>query len=149
MYDKWRFIAIFSGVWALIGIVFFIIGTSIRRNRKKKERICTSQTYGKVVDLVRRESRDSDGNYSASWHPVFEYHIGGSTFLKESNFGRSQAKFAIGQIVDIYYDPENPNQFYVPEETLPNTLGTIFAAVGIVAILVAVTVAFVVMRFIP
>ena len=149
MYDKWRFIAIFSGVWALIGIVFFIIGTSIRRNRKKKVQRCTSHTYGKVVDLVRRESRDSDGNYSSSWHPVFEYRIGGLTFIKESNFGRSQAKFAIGQNVEIYYNPENYNEFYVPEETLPNTLGVIFAAVGIVAFLVAVSAAIVVLRFIP
>ena len=149
MYDKLRFIAIFSGTWALIGVVFFIIGTSIRRNRKKKVQRCTSHTYGKVVDLVRRESRDSDGNYSSSWHPVFEYRIGGLTFVKESNFGRSQAKFGIGQNVDIYYDPDNYNDFYVPEETLPNTLGIIFAAVGVVAIVVAIAAAVIALRVVP
>ena len=138
MYNKWRFIALFSGIWGFVGLVFFIIGAAMRASRKRKEENCTSQTYGKVVDLVRRESHDSDGGYSSSWHPVFEYRIGGMTFVKESNFGSSQAKFAIGQDVEIYYNPDNYNEFYVPGEKLPRLIGTIFTIVGVVAILVAV-----------
>ena len=146
MLDKWRFIAIFSGIWALVGVVFFVIGTAMRANRKRKEENCTSRTWGTVVDLVRRESRDSDGTYSASWHPVFEYHIGGMTFIKESNFGSSQAKFAIGQNVEIYYNPGDYNEFYVPGEKLPKLIGTIFTAVGVAAILVAVIAAIIVLK---
>ena len=33
-------------------------------------------TYGKVTDIVRHQSYDSEGRYSSSWHPVIEYHIG-------------------------------------------------------------------------
>lgn len=146
MNNKWAFIAAFSGIWGLVGVVFFIVGRAILKRRRKREINCTSQTYGKVVDLVRRESRDSDGNYSSSWHPVFEYRIGGLTFVKESSFGRSQAKFAIGQNVEIYYNPEDYNEFYVPGETTPKLIGTVFTAVGAVAILVAVVAAVIALK---
>jgi hypothetical protein len=132
------FIIIFSGIWALLGIIFLIIGIVMIENRKKKEIRCTLKTYGKVKDIVRRQSYDSDGNYSHSWNPVFEYKIGELTFIKESNYGSSQSKYAIGQDVEVYYNPEDYNDYYITDEMLPVTIGTIFTVVGIVAIIISI-----------
>ena len=55
-----------------IGGLLFLIGIGILINRKKKEKNCTEITYGKVTDVVKKQSYDSDGGYSSSWHPVFE-----------------------------------------------------------------------------
>lgn len=106
------------------------------KSRKRKEIECTSKAYGKVTDVVRHQSYDSDGRYSSSWHPVFEYNIGELKFIKESSYGRSQSKYAIGQEVEVYYNPEDYNDFYIAGETLPRTIGTIFTIVGIVAIII-------------
>lgn len=138
MSDKLMFIIIFSGIWAVIGFIFFIIGIVMLNNRKKKEINCTSKTYGKVTDIVRRQRYDSDGGYSSSWHPVFEYNIGELKFIKESPYGSSQSKYAIGQDIEVYYNPENYNEYYISGDTLSKTLATIFTIVGIGAIIVAI-----------
>ena len=75
MNDTLKFVIIFSGIWIIIGVIFFIIGVAMIRNRKRKEIKCTSKTYGKVIDIVRHKSYDSDSGYTYSWHPVFEYNI--------------------------------------------------------------------------
>lgn len=138
MSDTLKFAIMFSGVWALIGLVFFIIGIVMIMNRKKKEINCTLKTYGKVIDIVRRQSHDSDGGYSSSWHPVFEYSVGELKFIKESPYGSSQSKYAIGQDVEVYYNPGNHHEYYIVGETLPKTLATIFTIVGIAAIVIAI-----------
>ena len=141
------FILIFSGTWFLVGAVFFIIGTALRRNQKKKELNCTMRTWGKVIDIVQRSSRDSDGGYSTSLHPVFEYTIGTLRFVKESSYGSSQPKYAIGQSVEVYYDPADYHSYYIPGDALPKRLATVFTAVGAAAIAVAIVSAVLIPRF--
>lgn len=136
MNETLRFVIIFSGIWILVGIIFFIIGIAMLKNRKRKEINCTSKTYGKVTDIVRHQSYDSNGGYNSSWHPVFEYNIGELKFIKESLYGGSQSKYAIGQDIEVYYNPEDYNDFYISDETLPKTIGTIFTIIGIVAIII-------------
>ena len=138
MHNILMFVIIFSGIWALIGFIFLIIGIAIHNNRKKKEINCTSMTYGKVTDIVRHQSYDSDGGYSSSWHPVFEYNIGKLKFIKESIYGSFQSKYAIGQDIEVYYNPEDYNEYYIAGDTLLKTLATIFTIVGIGAISIAI-----------
>ena len=149
MNDPTTFVAIFCGIWALVGAVFFTIGTAMRRSRKKKEMNCTMRTWGRVIDIVPRTSRDSDGGTSTSLYPVFEYTIGSMRFVKESFYGSSRPKFAIGQPIEVYYDPADYHSYYIPGDPLPKKLAAIFTAVGVAAIAVAVIVAVVVLCFIP
>lgn len=142
MDNKLMFIIIFSGIWGLIGIIFFMIGIGILRNRKKKEINCTSKTYGKVKDIVRQRNYDLDNDYSTySWYPIFEYNIGELKFVKQSSYGSSTTKYVIGQDVEIYYNPDDYNDYYIAGESLPRTLGKIFTIVGVVAIIIAIFVA--------
>ena len=66
MSDTGFFVIMFSGSLGLIGIIFLIIGIIMNNNRKKIEMNCTSVTSGKVNDIVKHESRDTDGGYSSS-----------------------------------------------------------------------------------
>ena len=148
MSDTTLFVTIFSGVWGLVGIIFFTIGIVILKRQKNKIVNCTAKTYGKVIDIVRRTSHSNDG-YSYSWHPVFEYEIGGLQYIKESSYGSTQPKFAVGQDIEIYYNPQDHHEFYVAGDTLPRTLGIIFTCVGIVLIIVALLVAVLMMHLKP
>ena len=130
-------IAIVAGIFGLIGIIFFIIGTFLIINRKKKEKNCTSKTYGKVIDIVKVRYNDVGKGYSYMWHPVFEYNIGNQKLIKQSAYGRTECKYAVGQNVEIYFNPENYNEYYVAGETVPKTLGIIFTCVGIALIIIS------------
>lgn len=149
MKNPLTFVLIFSGTWLLVGTVFFVIGIALLRNRRKKELNCTSRTYGRVVDMVMRQSHDSDGGYHSSLHPVFEYTVGALTYVKESSYGSSNPKFAIGQTVEVCYDPRNCHDYYIAGETLPKTLAKIFIAVGAAAMAVAVISAALILYFQP
>ena len=141
MSDISMFVIIFSGIWTLIGAIFLIIGIAMYYNNKRKKVNCTSSTYGKVTDIVRHQSYDRDGGYSSNWHPIFEYNVGELKFIKESPYGSSQSKYAIGQNVEVYFNPENYNEYYIAGDTLPTKLAKIFIFVGIGAIVMAATVA--------
>ncbi len=58
--------------------------------------------------------------------------------ILESACGSSQSKYAIGQEVEVYYNPEDYNEYYIAGDTLPKTLAIIFTIVGIVAIMIAI-----------
>ena len=139
---------IFSGITLLLGIIFLTVGIVVTKKIKNKEINCTSKTVGKVIDIVKRRYGSGMDNYdySYSWHPVFEYKIGELTYTKESVYGNSQPKYAVGQDVEIYYNPENHNEFYVGGDKTSKTLGTIFTIVGITLIVIAVCI-FLMFRF--
>ena len=132
------FMLIFSGACGLIGIIFLIIGIVILNNVKKKEKNCTSKTVGKVVDVVRHENYSTNGGYSSSWHPVIEYNIGDLKYKKESIYGSAESKYAIGQDIEVCYNPKDNNEYYIKGDTLPKTLGTIFTIIGIGIMIIAV-----------
>ena len=140
MDDLLTFIIIFCGIGSLLGIIFSIVGISVLNSRKRKEKICTSKTFGKVNNLIRHEDYSSDGSSISNWHPIFEYNIGELKFIKESIYGNSQAKYAIGQTVELYYNPEDYNEYYVPSETLPKKLGKIFTIVGLTLLCICILV---------
>lgn len=108
------------------------------KNRKKKEIKCILKTYGKVIDIVKHQKSDSNGRYTFSWYPVFEYNIAELKFIKESLYGSSQPNYAIGQEVEVYYNPEDYNDFYIAGEALPKNIDTIFTIIGSTVIIVGV-----------
>lgn len=138
MSDTIMFAIMFSGIWSLVGIIFFIVGIVMLNKTKKKELNCTSKTYGKVTDIVRHQSYDRHGRYSSSWHPVFEYNIGELKFIKESPYGSSESKYAIGQNLEVYYNPKDYNEYYIAGDTTPKTLAIILTIVGVSALIIAI-----------
>lgn len=125
------------GIVTLVGIMFFIIGLAMLNNRMKKEKNCTVKTNGKVIDIVKEKSNDTQG-YTYYFHPVFEYNIGELKFVKKSSIGTSEQKYAIGQDVEILYNPENYHEYYVVGDNKQKRLAIIFTIVGIIVIIISI-----------
>ena len=123
------FLIIFPGIWALVGVIFTAIGVGITSNRKRKEQRCTICTQGTVVDVARRVSYDENHHRSEAWYPVFSYYAGGRQIEQESRFGGGRPQFTVGQTVELYYDPDKVDRYYVAGETFPKLLGRIFETV--------------------
>ena len=139
------------GIFFFIGIIFSCIAFGMGRARSKKKNLCTALTVGKVVDIRRVVSHDSDGSGSATWHPTFEYYVNGHTIIKNSSFGSTKSAFYIDQPVTIHYNPSNPDMYYVEEERVSLLLIRIFGGVGILLIVLAIAipiVCFYLLRFV-
>ena len=131
------FKVLFSGIFGLVGAIFLAIGIFILRGQRRKLQRCTSRTWGKVTDLI--EHRDRDGK--RFWHPVFEYTVGDRKYIKESGYGSSPSRFAIGQNVVVYFNPNDFEDYFAEGETAPDLLGKIFTAVGAVLLVIGIAAA--------
>ena len=107
-------IFILAGAWGIIKMIL---------NRKK----CTEYVEAEVIGI--NVSRDSDG--SVSRYHVFGYSFGGNDYRSESSLSSSFCRFHAGDRVELYVDPDNPEDFYCPKETIHKViLYLIFCGVG-------------------
>ena len=118
----------------LVGIIFAIAGGIIFVKEVLKRKKCNVSTNGTVIDIARDESRDSDGNIKITLHTIFEYNVSGNIYVKKSNFGSSNCKYHIGQEVEILYNAEKPDEYYVKGSFGSMILGAIFMICGIILI---------------
>ncbi len=136
---------LFPGIFLFIGLIFIAISAGVGRSRAQKRERCTAQTVGKVADMRRVSHSDSDGRTSYSWNAVYAYRANGTQYEKLSSFGTAQPKFEPGQSVVVFYDPEDPDSYYVEEENWGKLL-RIFGVVGVLLILIGTAAFFLIRR---
>lgn len=130
------------GLLLLIGIIFLSIGLGVNYNRKKKIRECTEITKGKVVDIVKRcyGNGHIDEPESYMFHPVIEYSVNNEKYVKTHAYGAVPSKYEVGQEVEIHYNPENCEKYYIEGEKNQKTLGIVFTIAGSIIIFAGILV---------
>ena len=88
------------GVWLLIKFIFLRIK-------------CKYQVEA-IVDGYKEETSD-DGIFC---YAIFSYSFDGKSYVKNSKLPASKSKFQEGSYVKLYIDPESPDNFYCPKETV-------------------------------
>lgn len=119
----------------IMGVVFggFSIGMKISAANKKN--VCTQKTWGTVTDIIKSEIAGNIGEAPMiTWNPIFTYEANGQKISKRSNYGGAQQDFYLNQRVTVYYNPENPNEYYVQEEQV-SKIQTIFLIVSLALLL--------------
>ena len=105
----WIFGGIIISVYFIAGIYYL--------NRYKKEKKYTSKTHGKIIDSIRKTERyyDVDGNSTTKryWYFLCEYYVNGEKCVRQTNIGTFTHKYKIGQVVTIYYNPDNCHEAYI------------------------------------
>ena len=130
------FYLVFCGGWAAVGAIFWGIGlTMTLRGRKKRSR-CIERVWGRVADIL--PNRSSEGGTTLT--PLVEYETPQGLMRQCSPYSSSRCRYAIGQQVGVWYDPEDPSLWYLEGETTGRLLSVIFTVVGIVCLAVALTV---------
>lgn len=123
----------FSG----IGLLFFLIGLVFKICSDKRYKAATATTTATVVDTVRRLRRNnSDYNY----YPVYEYFVQEKMYRIRSAIGSSPCVFKTGDVVEIRYNQENPNQYYIPrEKKLKDIIAGVFVICGVVILILGIS----------
>lgn len=138
-YFFYLYIAI--GITSILGIIFLCIGLGIKNNKKRKIANCSSSTKGKVIDIVKRFY--GDGIHDSAgymYHPKIEYNVNEQEYVKISNFGTNPSKYEIGQEVEIHYNPDKCDMYYIEGDNTQKKLETIFTVVGSIVLIMAVLV---------
>jgi hypothetical protein len=139
-------------------VVLFLFYIAFRSSRKADVSKDWPTTMGRVITATveQRRSSSSEGGYSTSHYPqvIYEYTVNGQKYMgSKINFGmevgygwagmaeRIIAKYPVGGMVQVYYDPGDPIQAVLERSSGSSSKILIGVAVVILVIL-GVTVAF-------
>ena len=128
------FVAIFSGTFGLLGLIFLGVGVGITTAQNKKRSLCTAYADGTVGT--------AQGQFgSAGVRAVYEFTVDGKPMQYFSSYSGSGG-LLVGQPVRVYYDPANVGRVYIEEDSRQlRLLARIFAILGSVFSIIAIFVA--------
>ena len=126
---------IFTGIlFLLVGIVFIFAGIVAMNQGNSLEKRCTQETIGKVVEVICERSYNSNENeFTYTYYPVIEYQVGDRTISQKSRSGQYPPKYTVGEQVEIYYNPNNVEEYIIKGDSTAKYLGIGFIVVGSIA----------------
>ena len=137
MSDKLNFIFVFSGFWFMFGLIFLTLGIFLSDANDKKKKKCTAKTNGIVSDIYV----STEGVRSTGLFPIFKYTVNSLTYVERYTHSSFPSRFAVGQEVEICYNPENPHEFYIPGDKSPKFIKRVLYFFGIMFITLAIILA--------
>lgn len=121
----------------IVGVALFVVGCISCFDRINNKKRCTELVKGEVVDFTLYESLDRDAP-SDSYAPVFRYTYQGTEYTHKGKSYSGKENLFVGKKVDIYVDPFDPSNIYVPEYKVEKKAGIGLVIVGAIVILVSV-----------
>lgn len=127
-----------------VGAIFCFLGVLFLILRKKTWR-CTEKTEGKIVDMCVNAYRYNNGVSELGIHvkiggsqignryPVYSYYVNGREYRRANSvsFDMGSVRRMINKTVDVYYNPEKPEQSNMGTVNAFLLIGTIFTCLGI------------------
>ncbi|MDE5778010.1 MAG: DUF3592 domain-containing protein [Lachnospiraceae bacterium] len=133
---------LFKVMFFLMPIGFFISGFFMLRYSlkvKKRKEDCSVAAKGTIVKVIKEYNRLGDTTSRHIYYPVYEYMANGEQITVKSKEGLFSSKvYQVGTQVELYYNPQNTEQIYVPSDKAGSRvqtgffwggLGFLFAAV--------------------
>ncbi len=122
------------GIFVLVGIIFWGISLLFAKLEQRKAMRCTEKTTAVV-----------EGFFNGA--PCYRYTVGDEAISVKSIYSSTLRSLRVGQIVDLYFDPQNPSRYYVPEEPIAGCLIKIFHWTGVGLIVVGCVIMWLMGRF--
>lgn len=125
---EWRFAVtgparfwILSLLFITVSVIFGVIAPAMTVEDASRY---TGHTSGTVIRHVER-----DEGYL---YPVLEFSTAGKTFTVESREGSKPASHRAGDRVEVSFDPQNPADFRIADNTALQSLPLIFRFIGVI-----------------
>ena len=93
-------------------ILFILIGTLGITMYFGLKRRCTKKVKAKIVEISGIKGKNDDGGEECIGYPVYEYTVDGQIYTKRLIASMGKNGHDINTEVDIYYNPNNPEEFY-------------------------------------
>ena len=114
------------------------LGTFILVSGNKLAKVCTEETTGTIVGILREEETDSEGYTSIVYTPQIEYEVGEQLVTAKGNGSSNASDHKIGEQVDILYNPNNAEEYMIKGDNASNIGGIIWIVLGVIILLVGI-----------
>lgn len=122
-------------IFICVGVIFIVVGIVVIMQGNSLKKRCTEETIGTVVELIREVDSDNKSTY----FPIIEYKTRDRIISQKSKSGQNPPEYKEGEQVEIYYDPNNVQDYIIKGDSTSNfvgilsiVLGTIVVAVGFI-----------------
>lgn len=120
------------GIGSLIGVVLSIISTNSFISKSEI-------TNGRIIDIIARTSRDSDGNTTRSRYPVIQFENKDGSIVEFESSSATSGGITIGETVEVRYLPSNPKNARISSSFMDmwgltvflGLFGVVFAGLGV------------------
>ena len=122
----------------IIGIIAIGLGIFIMISGSRLAKVCTEETTGTVVGILREEETDSEGYTSIVYTPQIEYKVGEQLVSVKGNGSSNASDHTVGEQVQIMYNPNNVEEHMIKGDNSSNIGGTIWIVLGVIILLAGV-----------
>lgn len=112
----------------IIGLVFFSFGLFNLLAYMKLTKNCPSTADATIIEFKKVPTRRAMYTY----YPVYSYTVDGVEHTIKSKTGKSSWKFHVGDIIQLKYNPNNPNIYYVPSDKTRYLISFGAIAIGVI-----------------
>jgi hypothetical protein len=127
-----HFPLVFGGIFGGVGLILLIAAIIVYYNQSESLKN-TVKSKGKVIDMVG--SRGSKGG--TTYSPIVEFQFNGQSYRISSEVSSSPPAFEIGEEVELFVPPSNPNKARINSfmenwfvVLILGFMGTIFSIIG-------------------
>lgn len=133
---------VFFAYFAL-GLAVIVCGILLLRRAGKMKRSCTASTTAQIVSVEHQRtasSQTASGSDRVQYTPVYRYDAGGVLLHKRGrHYSYNRKQFRVGETVVLFYNPQNPEEFYVPKMDKMSRFGVIVMLAGVFFCVIAFT----------
>ncbi len=122
MDDFLNFYTIFGMMFVVIGIPLAIFGVIRYLDFHKIQKNCTFRTFGMIMDIKQNEQ--------GQMHTVVEYRTPKKVCRGEYGLPSKTIDFIKGQQVNVKFDPDNHDRFFLPDDMSHQRIYRLFICVG-------------------
>lgn len=122
----------------IMGIVTIGLGIFIIVSGNKLAQVCTEETTGTVVGILREEETDSEGFTSIVYIPQIEYKVGEQLVTAKGNGSSNASDHKVGEEIQIMYNPNNVEEHIIKGDNSSMVGGIIWIVLGAIILLVGI-----------
>lgn len=127
----------------IIGGVFIIWGISFKNKTRHLYNECIGKCNCILIEIkeieINHQINDKGRHYSTkSYVPIYEYEVQGNKYKIEGTNGTG---FKIGDVVEINYNPEKPEQSYIEGYSFASW--RVLQIIGIIILIMAIGLMFI------
>lgn len=120
-----------------LGLSFFGIGVFLIIYEKRREKRCSEEIIGRIVDYQSREKTvrtDSGSRTSVLHYPVVEYILESRPVRACSLDGSTAKRYELDEEVLVRYNPEDPEEMILPTRKTMLVISWMFVISGVLSL---------------
>ncbi len=129
-------------IFVVIGVLMIKSNFDAKSSLEKSHRQCSELVEGTVTKINSKvfTETDSDDNVTerTGYAPEFTYTYNGREYTYKAHYYKDRSVYEIGDKEEIYINPDDPAQVYIPDYDVRNNRGNGNLIIGIIIIIVSV-----------